>query len=96
MVSLICFRYWEFLSLGSLEDVYDLFRNSQSPNLPAAKAITVILMFIPARSAGGGLHGQNTTMHFIGALPETICYNRGHETDMYSLGLSVGLLPSLA
>ena len=58
MVSLICFRYWEFWSLGGLEDFYNLLRNSKSPNLPAAKAIKVILMFIPTRSAGGGLTGK--------------------------------------
>ena len=55
MTSHICFRYWEFWSLGGLEDFYNFLRNSESPNLPAAKAIKVILMFIPVRSAGGGL-----------------------------------------
>ena len=56
MASLICFRYWEFWSLGGLENLYNLLRISESPNLPVAKAnIKVILIYIPARSAGGGL-----------------------------------------
>ncbi len=41
---LICFRYWEFWSLGGLENLYNILRISESPNLPAAKAnIKVIL-----------------------------------------------------
>ena len=44
MSSLICFRYWEFWSLGGLENLYNIVRISESPNLPAAKAnIKVIL-----------------------------------------------------
>ncbi len=44
MASLICFRYWEFWSLGGLENHYNILRISESPNLPAAKAnIKVIL-----------------------------------------------------
>ena len=37
--SLICFRFWEFWSLGGLENLYDLLQISESPNLPVAKAI---------------------------------------------------------
>ena len=55
IASLGCFRFWEFWSLGGLEDFYNLLRNSETPNLPVAKAIRVILVYIPARSAGGGL-----------------------------------------
>jgi len=59
MASLICFRCWEFWSLGGLEDLYKLLQISESPNLPVAKAIIkVIFIYIPARSAGGGLHGR--------------------------------------
>ena len=35
-------------------------RRRLSPRLPAAKAIKVILMFIPVRSTGGGLCEQET------------------------------------
>ena len=54
IASHICFRYWEFWILGGLEDFYNVLLNSQSPNLPAAKAIKVILMFIPVRSTAVG------------------------------------------
>ena len=47
-----CFRCCEFWSFGGLEDFYDLLRNSETPKLPVAKAI---LVYIPVRSAGGGL-----------------------------------------
>ena len=60
IASLGCFRFWEFWSLGGLEDFYNLLRNSETPNLPVAKAIIkVILIYIPVRSAGGGLHTKN-------------------------------------
>ncbi len=39
VASLICFRCWEFWSLGGLENLYDLLQISESPNLPVAKAI---------------------------------------------------------
>ena len=48
IASLGCFRFWEFWSLGGLEDFYNLLRNSETPNLPVAKAISVILVYIPA------------------------------------------------
>ena len=48
IASLGCFRFWEFWSLGGLEDFYNLLRNSETPNLPVAKAIRVILVYIPA------------------------------------------------
>ena len=56
VASLICFRCWEFWSLGGLENLYDLLQISESPNLPVAKAIIkVILIYIPVRSADGRL-----------------------------------------
>jgi len=77
MVSLICFSCWGFWSLGGLEDLYNLLRNSESPNLPAAKAITVILMFIPARSAGGGLTNWESRLPGgVSALPRIHNSNR--------------------
>ena len=40
-----------------MEDFYNLLRNSETPNLPVAKAIIkVILIYITVRSVGGGLH----------------------------------------
>ena len=49
----------EFWSLRGLEEFYNLLPNSESPNLPVAKAmwstIKVTLIYIPVRSAGGGL-----------------------------------------
>ena len=54
--SLSCFPYWEFWSLGGSEDFYNLLRNSDTPSLPAAKAIIeIILIYIPVRSSGDGL-----------------------------------------
>ena len=46
----------EFWSLGGLENFYNLLQDSETPNLPVAEAIIkVILIYIPVRSAGGGL-----------------------------------------
>ena len=54
MASLICFRYWEFWSLGGLENLYNILRISESPNLPAAKAnIKVILPHLHSCSKRG-------------------------------------------
>ena len=51
-----CFRCWEFWSLGEQEISLNILLNSETPNLPVAKAtIKVILIYIPVRSAGGGL-----------------------------------------
>ena len=35
----LCFRCLEFWSLGGWEDFYSFLRNSETPNLPEAKAI---------------------------------------------------------
>ena len=40
---IICFRYWEFWSLGGSEDFYNLLRNSKTPSLPVAKAIINVM-----------------------------------------------------
>ena len=41
-----------------MENSYNLLQNSETPNLPVAEAIIkVILIYIPVRSAGGGLIG---------------------------------------
>jgi hypothetical protein len=56
VASFICFRCLEFWSLGGLENFYNLLQDSETPNLPVAEAIIkVILIYIPVRSAGGGL-----------------------------------------
>ena len=52
VTSLICFRYWEFWSLGDLEDFFIIF--SKTPNLPVAKAIILPTADYDFRVARGG------------------------------------------
>ena len=57
MASHICFRCWEFWSLGGLEDFDNFLQNSSSPNLPAAKAINL--------SIAVELHCPNNISHGV-------------------------------
>ena len=54
-----CFRCWEFWSLGEQEISLDILLNSETPNLPAAKAIIkIILIYTLVRKASGELHSS--------------------------------------
>ena len=68
-------KFFEEPSFGVLENrIFEIF--SQTPRLPIAKAtIKVILIYIPVRSAGGGLHGYNHSTLQLHSPTPTLCSN---------------------
>ena len=94
MASHICFRCWEFWNLGGLEDFYDHFRNSSSPNLPTAKAINKSYHHVHSCAArAAGQLGKRTSRPLHG--PHMDCPWNGRDVRSPSQG-SARTMASLA